>query len=167
MKKISDGISALDRHLVDSSAIQAVGLLTKDEIDELRTLIELGDKAAEFAASRMDDPIALGMYLQLSDLGFIHCVSDMSGGHFLIGVDPKASWAVARFDGKEAERLEKLRAEERERKRASRRQWGFALLGWSLGLVSDPARDLLYWIGRTANSGLTTAIEAITRALGQ
>lgn len=146
IKNVADSIKKLDRHIKGASSIQAVDLLTKREIDELRMLIQSGDNAYRYATERMGNPDVLGMYDQLSDSGFISCVKLIDGSIEFMGVNQKAHWAVARFDGKEAEYLRKRQDEERERKRANRRQWAFMLGGWVLGLASDPVKSLLYLI---------------------
>ena len=134
--EIRKSVDKLGELVSNSAAIQSVDLLMSDEIDELRRLVELGDNAKEYTKSRLENESARGMYMQLSDLGFIYCFRDFSGNVFYAGHDPKANWAIARHD-KLAE-LEKQRKAEAEalRKSDRKRQLIDLLIGFVGGIVS-------------------------------
>ncbi|GEM_PF-3735020 len=114
-KDLKKGLEKLSNEVSDTFVLQAVDLLTKPEIDELRKLVSMDNTDAEkYASARMKAPSFQGMYLQLSDLGFIHCLSTFDGMLHFIGVSPKASWAIDRYD--------KRLAQEKQQKREFRHQ---------------------------------------------
>lgn len=121
----------------DAVAIQAVDLLTEPEIYELKKLASLSsDEASQYVSNCTQDPIIRGIYLQLSDLGFIHCTTDFGKQFIFHGLSPKANWAINRYDRKVE--AEKLKAKELKRQRRSDRLFSlFSLIvGWSLGLAT-------------------------------
>ena len=133
--EVKKSVDRLGKHVSDASAMQSVDLLTDVEVDELRQLVSLGDEARGYAASRIQDEAVRGMYMQLSDLGFIHCATydDVTA---YIGHDPKANWAIARHD-KLAEIARQKKAEDEARRKSDRkRQRIDMLIGFVGGIVS-------------------------------
>lgn len=116
-KDLKKGLEKLSNEVSDTFALQAVDLLTKPEIDELRKLVSLDKADAEkYASARMKDLSFQGMYLQLSDLGFIHCLPTFDGTLYFIGVSPKASWAIDRYD-------KRLAQEEQQKRELRHQRW--------------------------------------------
>lgn len=137
-KGLDNQIGKLSKRMSDTFALQAVELLTKPEIEELRKLVSLErSEASKYASLRVEDPAIRGMYSQLSDIGFIICVGDFSGGLHFVDVSPKANWAISRYDAK-IDR-EKVEAEERAHQRRNDRLFniGSLFLGWFLGLLTS------------------------------
>lgn len=134
--EIRRSIDNLGKRVSESSAMQSVDLLTDDEIDELRKLVSLGDGAKGYAASRLESEAVQGMYLQLSDLGFIHCFRDFDGDILYVDYDPKANWAIARHDklaeleARRKEEVNRIRDEDRKHSRNN------VIIGWFLGLAT-------------------------------
>ena len=135
-KEESKSLKYLSRSIVGSSAVQAADLLTGLEIDELEKLASLGDKADAYAEKRLRDETAQGMYLQLSDLGFMSCIQAIDGSVVFFRLTQKALWVV--------ERRRKQEASDRLRQAEERRHWwvgqlvqaAFIALGWLLGLLT-------------------------------
>ena len=134
--RVRKSVDALGKRVSDASAMQSVDLLTDEEVDELRKLVSLGDGANKYVSARLEDEAVQGMYLQLSDLGFIHCFRDFSGGILYTGYDPKANWAIARHDKlAEIEKQKKMEAETL-RKSDRKHQRIDMLIGFVGGIVA-------------------------------
>lgn len=136
LDSIASSVDRLGTSISDSSAIQAVDLLTDAEIDELRELIRLGDAGGGYAASRLGDEAVAGMYLQLSQLGFVECAREFGGGLVYLGHSQKANWAVARHDLLEEERKRQKAEAERARKEDRKHDRINMLIGWLFGLAT-------------------------------
>lgn len=79
-----------------------VDLLTSDEIEELRSLIENAGELDDFSSSRIESggQRTLGMYQELSELGL--CALDMGGR--VVHLSPMAYWAVEKADQRDRDR---------------------------------------------------------------
>lgn len=135
-RAVQKSVDALGKHVSDASAIQSVDLLTDTEIDELRQLINLGDESREYASERVQDEAVKGMYLQLSDLGFIGCLTVDDGNVIYLGHSPKASWAVTRHDRLAEIEAQRKAEAERVRDEDRRHSRNNVIIGWFLGLAT-------------------------------
>ncbi len=134
--EVSKSVEKLGRHISDSAAMQSVDLLTESEVEELRKLVTLGAESNDYTSERLKDEAAQGMYMQLSDLGFIQCVFTFDGNVHYLGHTPKANWAIARHDKlAEIERMRKAEAE-RVRDEDRRHSRNNVIIGWFLGLAT-------------------------------
>lgn len=136
-KGLSKYLSKIHQGITDSNTVQAVDLLTAEEISELRKLVSLSrEEASAYTEARLKDPSYQGMYSQLSSLGFIVCVRAFDGSMHFIDVNPEANWAISRYDKK----LEQEKMKEKEAKRQRLFDRTFSLLtlviGWILGIFT-------------------------------
>lgn len=143
MKEIAHEIKSVGTNITKSSVVQAVDLLTDEEIEELRILIS--GREAELARVNEVKDIEhyKGMYLQFNDLGLVHCVQYMGGNIGYSGHSPKAEWVVHHRDKVREREEEAKRLEEARRKSDIRRQVALPILTFFLGLVSSLALPLL------------------------
>ena len=142
--KLRKSLEGIGKGVRDSSAFSAADLLTSAEIEELRLLVDAGDSANEVAGKRLESGESVrGMYLQLSDIGFMHCYKMLDGGIVFVTIDPKAAWAVERHDLRERERAEARAEVERRRSEDAKRQLIYLVIGWVVGIASTPLGDLL------------------------
>lgn len=143
LKEIAHEIKAVGNSVTKSSIVQAVDLLTDEEVDELRILIS--GREAEFARVGEISDIAhyKGMYLQFNDLGLVHCVQCVGGNLAYSGHSPKAEWVVHHRDKVREREEEAKRVEETRRKSDIRRQVALPILTFFLGLVSSLALPML------------------------
>lgn len=142
---IANRLDALGDRVASSLAVQAVDLLTDEEIDELRALAAVpDDEQEEFVRERVTNCRLAGMYDQFADIGLVQGQS-LDGSRFLYdGMSPKADWAIARHD--------RLAADRERREKAERRKWRLdklitvllALLGYIVGLATPYFTNLLY-----------------------
>lgn len=135
-------VSAIDElgsSLTNAIAVQTVDLLTDEEVDELRSLIEIGDDFVEQPVPKSKR----GMYVQLCHSGFIECLQDVNDRLILIRVSPKAGWAVNRHDMRKAR--EAAKAEEDAALRAEERRFDRKMMleGFALGFLSGVAAPLI------------------------
>lgn len=135
-ERIEKSLKDMQVSMANASAIQAVDLLTDDEVDELRILVELGSEAGQRVAELSADDRMFGMYAQLSDSGFIHCMRILGGGLICHGVDPKASWAIARHDYTKKLEADRKALEEQHRKEDRKHQRNDLALGFLLGILT-------------------------------
>lgn len=133
---VAKGIREASSRAAKATTIQAVDLLTDEEVEELRALVSLGSNAGEYAFDRLKDPANAGMYLQLSDSGFINCCLLAGGPIVFEGVSEKAHWAIARHDRQKAAEEEAKAEQKRMRKEDRRNARLNLLLGWLLGLAT-------------------------------
>ena len=136
----------LEGVIADTAAIQAVDLLTKEEIDLLRDITSSSpQKLQQLVKDANVDPVRKGMLSQLSDLGFIYGFKVTSGD--IVGCEPtpKAAWAISRYD-KRIEMKSKQEKKERQQRRFDRyATLGGIALGWLLGLASP---FVIEWLSR-------------------
>lgn len=148
--QLGQSVRTMSASIVDSNAMLAVDLLTDAEIAELRELIRLGADASDYGIERARNPALRGMYMQLSDIGFLHCPVAWGGQLIRVHVDPKAHWAVARHEQRAAEERRRVEAEERRHRETLRNSRWNLLLGWALGLVTAAAPAILGYLGDMA-----------------
>lgn len=144
MEKVEVHAGRLEGVIADTAAIQAVDLLTAEEVDLLRDIVSCAPgKLGETIAEANADPVRKGMLSQLSDLGFVYGLKVMSGD--IVGCEPtpKAAWAIARYD-KRAEREALRKAEaDRIRKEDRKHQLADIVIGWVLGILSGAVLILI------------------------
>lgn len=143
-KEVSKSLDQIGKGFTNLGSAQSVDLLTEKEVNELRKLVSLDlPEAQRYSIGRVKDPEILGMYQQLSDLGFINVIQDLTGSFFLTYVYPRANWAIYRFDKKVEE--EKARNAEIKRQRRTDRLFSLLVLisGWILGLFSPTIIDFI------------------------
>ena len=144
--KVEVKTDKLEGVIADTAAIQAVDLLTKEEIDLLRGITSLSHQELQQLVKEANaDPVRKGMLSQLSDLGFVYGFKVASGD--IVGCEPtpKAAWAISRHDRRieiEAEREKKERQQRRFDRYAT---LGGIALGWLLGLASP---FVIEWLSR-------------------
>lgn len=134
--QLGQSVRTMSDSIVDANAMLAVDLLTDAEVAELRELIRLGADASDYGVERAANPALRGMYMQLSDVGFLHCLVAWGGRLAHVHVDPKAHWAVARHEQRAEEERRRAEAEERRHRETLRNSRWNLLLGWALGLVT-------------------------------
>lgn len=135
-KRIEKSIDELGRRVMSATAIASVDLLSSTEVDELRSLIAADDPGA-YAESRMKDEAVSGMYLQLAELGLIHCLRAYDGYIVFAGVDPKAAWAVGRRELREREEADRKAEAECRRAEDRKHDTRNMIVGWVAGVVSS------------------------------
>lgn len=141
---VAGSVGKLTESFTKLSAIQAVDLLTDEEVHELELLANPFNDARRIADERSKDPAVAGMYRQLNDLGFIVGANTIDDRFVFVALDRKANWAIERHRKKVA----KERERERKEALAKRIDWGLALLtvflGWLLGLFSAPVSQIIW-----------------------
>ena len=130
---VRKSVDKLGKRISDSAAMQSVDLLTESEVEELRNLVSLGAESNDYASERLKDDAIQGMYLQLSDLGFIQCLFAFDGDVHYLGHTPKANWAIARHD-KLAEIEKQKKAEDEARRKSDRKHQRIDMLIGFVGI---------------------------------
>ena len=142
--KVDVRAERLEGVIADTAAIQAVDLLTSDEIELLKELVASPPSSlAQLVKDMNSDAVRQGMLFQLSDLGFLEGFKVHGGDVLGCYPTPKAAWAIARYDKRmEKEALQKAEAE-RIRKEDRKHQLIDIVIGWVLGILSGAVLILI------------------------
>ncbi len=130
---MGDNSREIIKCLRNVAAVNAVDILTDEEIDELRKLVSLDNKAAsEYVDKQLQNDSKKGLYLQLTDLGFLNCVELNGGRVSYFGYEQKTNWAVRHHDHHAEER-------KRRQKKEQRFETRLLIIGGAIGLVASVA----------------------------
>lgn len=98
----------------------------------------------------MKDEAVSGMYLQLAELGLIHCLRAYDGYIVFAGVDPKAAWAVGRRELREREEADRKAEAECRRAEDRKHDTRNMVIGWVAGVATSLLVSLIAGIARLA-----------------